>query len=608
MANTISSFTAGDLVVSVYGDGDGSGTYADNQASPITLEELSTSGAVAGQLVLPQTASGANQVFSGEYGSSSEGSLELSGDGQSLSIAGYRVNAAAFNSGGVATYGTTALAQSTSVPGGTYTAVARAVADIRFDGTIDTSTAAFNIDNTNNPRSVVTQNGSVFYVAGQGVKGDKTQGLFELQDGSTTTTPTAINTSTDMRTAEIYNGNLYVSTDSKQGPTANIAEYAGLPTGASTPKILPGISQSVTLGAGQGNAINSSSGSVNLSPENFFFADPNTLYVADGGQPKAGGVGDGGLQKWSFANGSWKLDYTLSAGLSLVNGTSASSGTTGLIGLTGKVNGDGTVSLYATNSTVGDTDPTYLYGITDTASATSLPASESFQTLLTAAPDTNIRGVAFAPQAVTCFATGTAIRTARGDVAVERLEVGDLAVTAGGALRPIRWIGHRRITREGGLDFETQPICVHSGAFGVGLPSRDLRLSPGHPVLVGADEDGAGGHLVPVMCLVNGTTVRREAVAHVTYWHVELDAHDILLAEGLPAESYLDWGDRTFFTEGADHALINPDFVVVGLAARCRPVAIDGGVVEGERRRLDRIFASRLDTACAWPSAVAFGL
>ncbi len=78
------------------------------------------------------------------------------------------------------------------------------------------------------------------------------------------------------------------------------------------------------------------------------------------------------------------------------------------------------------------------------------------------------------------------------------------------------------------------------------------------------------------MCLINGTSITREPVVSVTYWHVELDAHDILLAEGLPAESYLDWGDRPFFTEGSDHALHNPDFVVPGLTARCRPVAVDG--------------------------------
>ncbi|AWN46430.1 hypothetical protein DK419_08960 [Methylobacterium terrae] len=206
-----------------------------------------------------------------------------------------------------------------------------------------------------------------------------------------------------------------------------------------------------------------------------------------------------------------------------------------------------------------------------------------------------------------CFTTGTLIRTARGEVAVEDLRVGDRAVTASGALRPIVWIGRRAIAAAGPLlPHDQQPIRIRAGAFGAGLPTRDLRLSPGHPVLVGTDADGAGGHLVPVMCLINGTTIAREPVAAVTYWHVELDSHDILLAEGLPAESYLDWGDRPFFTEGSDHALHNPDFVVPGLAARCRPVAVDGPVVEAERARLSGVFAAALGEACAWDEAAHF--
>ena len=122
-------------------------------------------------------------------------------------------------------------------------------------------------------------------------------------------------------------------------------------------------------------------------------------------------------------------------------------------------------------------------------------------------------------------------------------------------------------------------------------------------MLVGAGDDDKGGHLVPIMCLVNGTTISRTPVEAVTYWHVELDAHDILLAEGLPAESYLDWGDRDFFREGSDHRLENPDFVMPGLAGRCRPVALDGPVVEMAIRRLDAVFTIKLAGGAAWPDA-----
>lgn len=400
-------FNSGDLVISISGDGNNSGTYGDNQASPIVLEDVTTSGTIVSQLTLPQNnfvnSSGVqNYAISGEYGSSSEGSLQLSADGQSLVIMGYNVNANAWNAATASAtnaYGTQALAQTTSVLGGTDTAVARVVADINANGVVDTSTALYGVFNTNNPRSVSTVNGSTFYIAGQGVKGDTTQGLFVAQDGASTAT--AINTSTDMRTAEIYNGQLYVSTDSKQtGATgtskgsANIAVYGStLPTGATTPTVLAGISNSVKLTA-SANGINAA-GTVNLSPENFFFANANTMYVADGGAPKQGGLGDGGLQKWTYNGTSWQLDYTLSAGLNLVANTAAS-GTTGLIGLTGKVVGN-QVELFATNSTVGDLDQTYLYGINDSLSSTTLPNNESFTVLDTAAAGTNIRGVSFAP-------------------------------------------------------------------------------------------------------------------------------------------------------------------------------------------------------------------
>lgn len=416
---TAAAFTAGNLVVSISGNGDGSGAYGDNQASPITLEQLTTNGTIVSQMVLPQTTTTVNgvteYVISGEYGSSSEGTLELSADGHSLVIAGYGVNALTFNGGGAAVYGTLALAQTTSVPGGTSTPVARVVADINANGTVDTSTALYNIYNLNNPRSVATIDGSAFYLGGQGVKGDSTQGLWYAVDGSSA--GTRINGASDVRTAEIYNGQLYVSSDSSQGVT-NISNYGPLPTTATAPVVLTAISGSVVLTAATANTVNTGSigTSVNLSPESFFFANANTLYVADGGAPKAGGVGDGGLQKWVYSGGQWSLEYTLSAGLNLVN-NSTGSGTSGLIGLTGKVVGN-SVQLYTTNESLTDLGQTAVYGITDQLNATS-GAGESFTTLLTASAGENIRGIAFAPTAYAPVITGTvAGQTTQGEAAV----------------------------------------------------------------------------------------------------------------------------------------------------------------------------------------------
>jgi len=401
---TTTAYTAGDLVLSIYGDGAGTGVVGLDQAAPITLEEITQAGVIVSDQVLPETTTVVNgtteYAISGEYQSASEGLLTVAANGQSLVIMGYGVNATAFDASTAATvYGTTALGQTSSLLGGQYTAVARVVADISYNGSIDTSTAIYGIDNTNNPRSVATVNGTTFYLSGQGNGNDGTQGVFVANDGANSATA-IYNSKTDTRDAEIINGQLYVSVDSKLNGGGNIFNFgSALPTGATTPTVLAGIGTSIVLTAAQANVVNGAAvgTSVNLSPEQFFMANATTMYVADGGVPKEGGLGDGGLQKWSLVSGTWVLDYTLSTGLNMIANT-GTTGTTGIVGLTGTVEG-GNVVLYATNETIAETDPTFLYGITDTLATTTLPTSESFTLLETAAPSTLIRGVAFAPTA-----------------------------------------------------------------------------------------------------------------------------------------------------------------------------------------------------------------
>ena len=161
------------------------------------------------------------------------------------------------------------------------------------------------------------------------------------------------------------------------------------------------------------------------------------------------------------------------------------------------------------------------------------------------------------PFDITCFASGTTIRVARGyaceDIAVEDLAVGDLAITATGARRPIRWIGHRKVdcTRNPGPR-AAWPVRVAAGAFADNLPSRDLLLSPGHSVCVNVISDV----LIPVQELVNGATIAYAPMDEITYWHIELDTHDILLANNLPAESFLEMGaNRGLLAKGADAEL-----------------------------------------------------
>ncbi len=97
------------------------------------------------------------------------------------------------------------------------------------------------------------------------------------------------------------------------------------------------------------------------------------------------------------------------------------------------------------------------------------------------------------------------------------------------------------------------PIRVERDAFAVNVPHRDLLLSPDHAVFV-------DGLLICVGQLVNGSTIRPEhGWTSVDYYHVELDQHALLLAEGLPAESYLDTGNRAFFANSGMPLLLHPD-------------------------------------------------
>ena len=128
------------------------------------------------------------------------------------------------------------------------------------------------------------------------------------------------------------------------------------------------------------------------------------------------------------------------------------------------------------------------------------------------------------------------------------------------------------------------PVRVAAGAFGEQQPSRDLWLSPGHCV-------AADGVLIPIRYLMNGRSIAQVETATVEYWHIELDEHDILLAEGLPAESYLDCGNRSAFVNGGAFIEANPDFEPKDWRATCLPLVKQGSeVAKAKTRLLARVF------------------
>lgn len=134
-----------------------------------------------------------------------------------------------------------------------------------------------------------------------------------------------------------------------------------------------------------------------------------------------------------------------------------------------------------------------------------------------------------------CFTEGTRIRTPRGNVAVESLRAGSKVCLSGGGVAGVVWLGVQSMARGLGDPLRVLPIRIKAGALGKGVPRRDLLVSPAHALFV-------DGILVQAGALVNGISVVREyAVPEVfRYYHVELAAHALLLAENTPAESFVD--------------------------------------------------------------------
>jgi hypothetical protein len=141
-------------------------------------------------------------------------------------------------------------------------------------------------------------------------------------------------------------------------------------------------------------------------------------------------------------------------------------------------------------------------------------------------------------------------------------------------VRPVKWIGSRRLDLAC-YDDPTiaHPILFEPDAIADGWPRRKVLVSPDHAIAI-------GGKLIPARMLVNGATIRCLAERQsITYYHVELDTHDVLLAEGLPVESYLDTGNRSMFENADGPIAMRPDFADMDPSARraagcCLPFAV----------------------------------
>lgn len=137
-----------------------------------------------------------------------------------------------------------------------------------------------------------------------------------------------------------------------------------------------------------------------------------------------------------------------------------------------------------------------------------------------------------------CFLKGTRIATAKGERRIEDLAVGDFLPTAFGGLRAIEWIGRfSRVRSDSAKAWvkSARPVRIARSALAPNVPHADLYVTQGHAVLI-------DGLLIPAGHLVNGTTISLDAAdGHdvLEFFHVKLETHDVIFAEGAPCETLL---------------------------------------------------------------------
>ena len=350
LASTLfAQITPGNLVVVRLG----AGAAALSSASTATfLEEFTAAGAPVQTITMPTVASGLNLPFSNNGTATSEGFLTQSTDARYLVAAGYGT------APGLA-----------SVSSTTSATVNRVVARIGLDGSIDTTTALTDGFSGSNVRSAASTNGTDIWVAGT-ASAAANGGVRWTTLGATLSTQLS-STPTNIRVVNIFGNQIYCSS-----ATGTFQGVSTVGTGLSTTT-----GQTTTLLAGFPTA---------TGPQNydFFFADADTVYVAD---DRTTGVG--GIQKWTQSLGTWTLAYTLSAGTSL-----------GCRGLSGYVE-NGVTTLFATTT---QTSANTLITITDTGVA-STPS-----VLATAAANTVFRGVRWVRRPANVQNSGTGCPTSFG--------------------------------------------------------------------------------------------------------------------------------------------------------------------------------------------------
>ena len=185
-------------------------------------------------------------------------------------------------------------------------------------------------------------------------------------------------------------------------------------------------------------------------------------------------------------------------------------------------------------------------------------------------------------EAAPCYCPGTLILTDCGQKPVESLKIRDRVMTIAGVTRPIKWIGRRSY---GGRFVmgrkDILPVSIKAGALDDRVPKRDLWISPNHAMYFkNGNRDGV---LIEARDLVNGVSiVQAERVERVEYFHIELDTHDVIIAEGALSESFIDDDSRGIFHNAHEYREFYPD-TAAEVVRYCAPRLDEGYELETVR-------------------------
>ena len=168
---------------------------------------------------------------------------------------------------------------------------------------------------------------------------------------------------------------------------------------------------------------------------------------------------------------------------------------------------------------------------------------------------------------------------------VEYLKIGDQVRTLRHGFRPIRWIGRRAYSGQFAAgNQDVLPVVFRAGSLGKNLPAQDLSVSPLHAMYL-------DGVLVPAAVLVNGRSiVQAKAMDEVAYFHIELESHDVIFANGAESETFVDDGSRGMFHNAAEYKRLYPDAAQQPVAY-CAPCVEEGVRLDAIRRRLNAFAA-----------------